>query len=53
MKLIRTLGTALMLGTLLAAVGCNTIHGMGQDVAHGGQKVEHAATSTQESMHNK
>lgn len=31
----------------LSLVGCNTMHGMGQDVERGGQKMESGASSVQ------
>jgi len=40
---------ALAFGTLLAA-GCNTIHGMGQDIERGGEKTQDAADAVKKSM---
>lgn len=40
-------------GILLAALllsACNTIHGMGQDIERGGEKVKDAATSVQQKL---
>ena len=31
---------AIILGIILMQVGCNTMHGMGQDVKQGGEKIE-------------
>lgn len=43
------IGWALMLGTLLTVTlsGCNTMRGFGRDVERGGERVQDAATSTQ------
>ncbi|WP_024871846.1 entericidin A/B family lipoprotein [Tolumonas lignilytica] len=40
-------------GILFAAIllsACNTIHGMGQDLERGGEKVKDAATSVQQKL---
>lgn len=37
---------ALAFGTLLAA-GCNTVHGMGQDIERGGEATQDAAGAVQ------
>lgn len=40
-------------GLMLAVwfmAGCNTIHGMGQDIERGGEKVKQAATSVQQKL---
>lgn len=35
---------------LLFLSACNTIHGMGQDIERGGEKVKDAATSVQQKL---
>jgi predicted small secreted protein len=45
----RVLASALMLAVAaMAAVGCNTMRGMGQDLQEGGQAIQDAATKTQQ-----
>jgi predicted small secreted protein len=42
-----------LLGVLfftLSAAGCNTVKGAGKDVERGGEKVQDAATNTQQKM---
>ncbi len=36
--------------TALLLSACNTIHGIGQDIQRGGEKVKEAATSVQKKM---
>lgn len=39
----RILATLLMLGVLGALAGCNTMHGLGQDIERGGDKLKNKA----------
>ena len=39
-----------LLVSLLFLSACNTIHGMGQDIQRGGEKVKDAATSVQQKL---
>ena len=48
MKTLTQWMALLCLGLVLT--GCNTMRGLGQDVQRGGEKVEGAATSTQNKM---
>lgn len=41
--------TALLLVSWLLSA-CNTIHGIGQDIQRGGEKVKEAATSVQQKL---
>lgn len=41
--------TALLLASWLLSA-CNTIHGIGQDIQRGGEKVKEAATSVQQKL---
>ena len=50
MKLFKKSFSALLLACSLAAilgssVGCNTVHGVGQDIERGGEKTQDAADS--------
>jgi len=36
----RILATLMLLGTLGAIAGCNTMHGFGQDMERGGEKIQ-------------
>ncbi len=42
--------TLLMLGTLGAVAGCNTIEGMGKDIERGGEATQETAKDVQRSM---
>ena len=35
--------TLMLLGTLGAIAGCNTMHGLGQDIERGGEKIQDKA----------
>ena len=37
------LATLMIMGMLGAIAGCNTMHGMGQDIERGGEKVQEKA----------
>ncbi len=39
----RILATLLLLGTLGAITGCNTMQGLGQDIERGGEKIQDKA----------
>jgi entericidin B len=39
-----------LLVAMLMLSACNTIHGMGQDIQRGGEKVKEAATSVQQKL---
>jgi len=39
----RLLATLMLLGMLGAIAGCNTMHGLGQDVERGGEKIQDKA----------
>ena len=39
----RILATLMLLGMLGAIAGCNTMHGLGQDVERGGEKIQDKA----------
>jgi predicted small secreted protein len=39
----RILATLMLLGMLGAIAGCNTMHGFGQDVERGGEKIQDKA----------
>jgi predicted small secreted protein len=39
----RILATLMLLGVLGALTGCNTMHGFGQDVERGGEKIQDKA----------
>ena len=40
----KILATLLLLGTLLGTIaGCNTMHGLGQDIERGGEKIQDKA----------
>ena len=41
---------ALSLAGVLVSFGCNTVHGMGQDIERGGQKTQDAADSARRRM---
>jgi len=54
MQIIKKISFSLLLafslaGTL-ASVGCNTVHGMGQDIERGGEKTQDAADSAKRRM---
>jgi predicted small secreted protein len=40
----RILATLMLLGMLGAIAGCNTMHGFGQDVERGGEKIQDRAS---------
>ena len=40
----RILATLMLLGMLGTIAGCNTMHGFGQDVERGGEKIQDKAT---------
>jgi len=42
------LGAVVFVFAAMAAIGCNTMRGMGQDLQEGGQAIEDAATKTQQ-----
>ncbi len=39
----RVFATLLLLGMLGAIAGCNTMHGLGQDIERGGEKIQQKA----------
>lgn len=39
----KTLATLMLLGILGSLAGCNTMHGFGQDMERGGEKVQEKA----------
>jgi len=39
----RMLATLMLLGMLGAIAGCNTMHGLGQDIERGGEKIQDKA----------
>ena len=39
----RILATVMLLGMLGAIAGCNTMHGVGQDIERGGEKIQDKA----------
>lgn len=39
----RVFATLLLLGMLGATAGCNTMHGLGQDIERGGEKIQQKA----------
>jgi len=39
----KTLATLMLLGMLGSLAGCNTMHGFGQDMERGGEKVQEKA----------
>ena len=39
----RILAVLMLLGTLGAIAGCNTMHGLGQDIERGGEKMQEKA----------
>ena len=39
----RILATLVLLGMLGAIAGCNTMHGLGQDIERGGEKIQDKA----------
>ena len=39
----RILAVLMLLGTLVAIAGCNTMHGLGQDIERGGEKMQEKA----------
>jgi entericidin B len=41
----RILAALILLGWLGAVAGCNTMHGFGQDVERGGEKIQKKASS--------
>ena len=41
----RILAALMLLGMLGAIAGCNTMHGFGQDVERGGEKIQKKASS--------
>ena len=41
---------AFSLGSILISFGCNTVHGVGQDIERGGQKTQDAADSVRRRM---
>ena len=45
MKRIKIGALSLMLGLSLLS-GCNTMHGMGEDIEEGGEAIQHEASST-------
>lgn len=49
-KDLRMTATVVALMSAIAIAGCNTVHGMGQDVQAGGSAVSTAAAETQASM---
>jgi predicted small secreted protein len=46
----RIFGALMMLVILGAIVGCNTIHGLGQDIERGGEKTQDAADAVKKKM---
>jgi len=40
----KTLATLMLLGMLGSLAGCNTMHGFGQDMERGGEKVQEKAS---------
>lgn len=54
MQIIKKISSGLLLafslaGTL-ASLGCNTVHGMGQDIERGGEKTQDAADAVKRRM---
>jgi predicted small secreted protein len=41
---------ALSLAGILSSFGCNTVHGLGQDIERGGEKTQDAADSVRRRM---
>ena len=39
----KVFATLLLLGMLGAIAGCNTVHGLGQDIERGGEKIQEKA----------
>lgn len=39
----RTLAMLMLLGALVTMTGCNTMHGLGQDIERGGEKIQDKA----------
>jgi predicted small secreted protein len=37
-------------GSLITSFGCNTVHGLGQDIERGGEKTQDAADSVRRRM---
>ena len=54
MQIVRKMSSSLLracsLAGVLASVGCNTVHGMGQDIERGGEKTQDAADSVKRPM---
>lgn len=46
----RILATLMLLGTLGAIAGCNTIEGMGKDIERGGEMTQDTAKDVKNSM---
>jgi entericidin B len=39
----KILATLMLLGVLATAAGCNTMHGLGEDIERGGEKIKNKA----------
>jgi entericidin B len=46
----KILAVLVLLGMSAASAGCNTVHGLGQDIERGGEKTQDAADSVKRKM---
>lgn len=49
-KSLSTLLVVCSLGVIFGSLGCNTVHGMGQDIERGGEKTQDAADAVKRRM---
>ena len=49
-KSLSTLLILSSLGVILGTLGCNTVHGLGQDIERGGEKTQDAADAVKRRM---
>ena len=49
-KIFSSVLLACSLAGILASFGCNTVHGLGQDIERGGEKTQDAADSVKRRM---
>ncbi len=47
METLQNIGIAVVAVALLVLAGCNTVHGVGEDVEKGGEAIQGAATDAQ------
>ena len=46
----KTIAIILLLSAVMTAVGCNTVHGIGQDIQKAGEKTQEAADAVKRKL---